>query len=317
MNRTRETTLVTGGAGFIGSELTAQLAAAGRRVVVLDNLSVGRRENLDGLPADRVRLVVGDIRDREVLASLLPEISIVFHLACVNLRHALVAPRDAHDVNATATLDLLIAAREAGVSRFVHVSSSEVYGSACAETMSEDHPTRPTTAYGASKLAGEAYARAFCETYAFPVVVVRPFNSFGPRSHHEGTSGEVIPRFLVRALAGQPLTIFGDGGQTRDFTFVDDTARGILMAGSTDTAIGRTINIGSGREVSVQALADAVRSVAGRPDVTVTHLEPRPGDIGRQRADIGLAQRLLGFEARVSFHDGLQRLRDWILQGAL
>lgn len=216
------TILVTGGAGFIGSELVMQLAATGHRVVVLDSLIAGFRENLDSLPTDRVRLVVGDFRDPAVVASALRDVSVVFHLACINLRRALVAPREAHDVNATATLDLLVAARSAGVKRFVHVSSSEVYGSACGASIGEDHPTHPTTAYGASKLAGEAYARAFWQTYACPTVVVRPFNSFGPRSHHEGTSGEVIPRFLLRAMAGQPLVIPGDGQQSRDFTFVSD-----------------------------------------------------------------------------------------------
>ena len=147
--------LVTGGAGFIGSELTAQLVASGRRVIVLDNLSTGLAANLDGLPANSVRLVRGDVRDRDLVESLMRRVSTVFHLACVNLRHALVSPRDAHDVNATGTLTVLEAARAAGVSRFVHVSSSEVYGPARAPAISESHPMMPTTAYGASKLAGK------------------------------------------------------------------------------------------------------------------------------------------------------------------
>ncbi len=307
----RETALVTGGAGFIGSELTAQLAAAGHRVVVLDSLVTGRRENLDGLPADRVRLVVGDVRDGDVVTSVLRDVSIVFHLACVNLRRAFVAPREAHEVNATATLDLLIAARAAGVARFVHVSSSEVYGTACAAAMSEDHPTRPTTAYGASKLAGEAYARAFFETTSFPAVVVRPFNSFGPRGHHEGTSGEVIPRFLLRALAGRELVVFGDGEQTRDFTYVTDTARGIFLAGHIEAAAGRTVNIGTGRETSVRMLAEHAAAAADRPDVTVVHVGARPGDVLRQCADTTLAGRLLGFTPEVTLEQGLRRLVEW------
>jgi UDP-glucose 4-epimerase len=303
--------LVTGGAGFIGSELVRQLVAAGHSVIVLDNLATGRRAHLEALPPDRVRLVVGDVRDRAVVARLLAEdVSIVFHLACVNLRHALTAPRDAHDVNATATLDLVIAAREAGVPRFVHVSSSEVYGSAQAARIAEDHPTMPTTAYGASKLAGEAYVRAIGETSGYPVVVVRPFNSFGPRSHHNGTSGEVIPRFLVRAMAARPLVVFGDGRQSRDFTHVIDTTRGILLAGTTDAAVGRTINIGSGREIGVLDIARAIAALTGDA-VTIEHAPPRPGDIARQCADTALARGLLGFEPRVSFEAGLCDLLGW------
>ena len=306
-----ETILVTGGAGFIGSELTTQLVEAGHTVIVLDSLATGRRENLAHVPAHRLRLVVGDIRDGQLVRSILRGVSTVFHLACVNLRQSIGAPRDSHDVNATATLDLLEAARDAGVSRFVHVSSSEVYGSAREDSIREDHPTLPTTAYGASKLAGEAYARAYGETHGFPVVVVRPFNSFGPRSHHEGTSGEVIPRFVLRAMAGRPLVIFGDGSQSRDFTYVADTARGILLAGTADAAIGRTINIGSGRDVSIAALAHACATAAGRPDSPVVREAPRPGDIERQRADTALARELLGFTPTVSLESGLERLCDW------
>ena len=162
--------LVTGGAGFIGSELTTQLVAAGHEVVVLDNLSTGRWANIEGLPSERLILTIGDVRDRGAVAAAVHDVSIVFHLAVINLRHALLHPRDAHDVNATGTLNVLEAARKAGVTRFVHVSSSEVYGSAVRPTMSEEHPTMPSTVYGASKLAGEALARAFSGTYGLSLI---------------------------------------------------------------------------------------------------------------------------------------------------
>lgn len=307
--------LVTGGAGFIGSELTAHLVAAGYEVVVVDNLSVGRAANLDDLPQARVRLVEGDVRDGAGLAAAFVGVGVVFHLACVNLRHALLAPRDAHDVNATGTLNVLEAARAAGVRRFVHVSSSEVYGSARRPVIDEDHPTLPTTAYGASKLAGEAYARAFFGTYGYPVTVVRPFNAFGRRSHHEGTSGEVIPRWMRQAMAGRPLVVTGDGLQSRDFTHVSDTARGILLAGTADGTIGRTINIGSGQETTLLELARAVGAACDCPDVEVEHAPPRAGDIARQRADVTLARTLLGFEPRVTLDEGLRDLRVWIGAG--
>lgn len=306
-----ETVLVTGGAGFVGSELVDQLVASGRQVIVLDSLVNGKRENLAGLAPGAVRLVVGDIRDDDLLGTLLPGVSTVFHLACLGLRHSLRSPEENHAVNATGTLRLVGAARAAGVERFVHVSTSEVYGTARAVPMGEDHPTAPTTVYGAAKLAGEAYARALHSTHGFPVVIVRPFNSFGPRCHHEGDSGEVIPRFLLRALAGRPMVIFGDGAQTRDFTHVTDTARGTLLAGLAEEAVGRTINLGSGRETSIADLASAVARLAGRPGAGIVHDAPRPGDVRRLCADAALARRLLGWEPRVTLEDGLARLRDW------
>ncbi len=301
--------LVTGGAGFIGSELTTQLVAAGHEVVVLDNLSTGRWANIEGLPSERLILTIGDVRDRGAVAAAVHDVSIVFHLAVINLRHALLHPRDAHDVNATGTLNVLEAARKAGVTRFVHVSSSEVYGSAVRPTMSEEHPTMPSTVYGASKLAGEALARAFFGTYGYPVTVVRPFNSYGRRSHHEGTSGEVIPRWMRRALAGQSLVVTGVGLQSRDFTHVSDTARGIVMAGASDQTIGRTINIASGRERTLLELADAVAAACDLTRVVLEHAPPRAGDILRQCADISMAREALGFEPRVTFADGLRDLR--------
>jgi UDP-glucose 4-epimerase len=309
----RERVLVTGGAGFIGSELVRQLVEAGHRVVVLDNLTTGRRENLAGLPTARVELVTGDLRDAARLPGLLRGATHVFHLACLGVRHSIHSPLENHDVNATATLSLLAAARSAGVARFVHVSSSEVYGSASVVPMTEDHPTRPTTVYGASKLAGECYARAYHATWGFPSVVVRPFNTYGPRGHHEGDSGEVIPRFLLRALAAEPLVVFGDGCQTRDFSHVSDTARGILSAGFAEGVVGETLNLGSGRETAVLALAGAVADVTGRTP-RVVHEAARPGDVRRHLAGVERARNLLGYEPRIPLHEGLAALRDWYLE---
>ncbi len=303
--------LVTGGAGFIGSELVRQLADAGGRVVVVDNLVNGKRENLDGVLGDRVDLVVADVRDGQGLAPLLRDTDVVFHLACLGVRHSIHSPAENHEVNAAATLELLGAARAAGVGRFVCVSSSEVYGPARWAPMTEEHPTFPMTVYGASKLAGECYTRAFFQTHGYPTVVIRPFNSYGPRCHHEGDSGEVIPKFLLRCLAGLPLMVFGDGTQTRDFTYVSDTARGILLAGLSPEAVGATINVGSGREITIGDLAREVAEVAGRPGAAVVHEAPRPGDVVRLYADAARARRELGFETRVAIREGLTRLRDW------
>ncbi len=309
----RKRILVTGGAGFIGSELVTQLAAAGHQVIAVDNLVNGKRANLTHLADADVKLAEVDIRDRDAMARLLRGVELVYHLACLGVRHSLHDPFENHDVNATGTLILLDLARRAAVPRFVYVSSSEVYGTARWAPMTEEHPTYPMTVYGGGKLAGECYTRAFWESYRYPTVVVRPFNSFGPRSHHEGDSGEVIPKFMLRAMAVKPMVIFGDGSQTRDFTYVSDTARGIMLAGMIDAAIGGTFNLGQGREISINELARTVAAVIGKPDAPVIHDEPRPGDVLRLYADSARAQHVLGFAPTVSLREGLQRLREWYL----
>lgn len=230
--------LVTGGAGFVGAALVEQLAAVSP-VRVLDDLSTGRADSVVGIRG--VELRVGSVLDEDAVNAALDGIDVVYHLASRGVRRSIHAPRETHNVNATGTLTLLEASRHAGIRRFVCVSSSEVYGSAQTVPMNELHPTLPNTVYGGSKLAAEAYARVYHHTYGLPTVTVRLFNTYGPGSHHEGDSGEVIPKFLLRAHNGLPPIIFGDGGQTRDFTFVTDIARGIVAAAETDAAIGEVI----------------------------------------------------------------------------
>jgi UDP-glucose 4-epimerase len=305
------TVLVTGGAGFIGSSLVRALLADGATVRVVDNLINGKRSNLEEVLGERATLYADDIRDVERMSALMAGVDVVFHLACLGVRHSIHSPIENHEVNATATLHLLGIARSADVKRFVYVSSSEVYGTAKTVPMTELHPTYPMTVYGASKLAGECYTRAYYETYGYETVVVRPFNSYGMRSHHEGDSGEVIPKFLLRSMAGKPMVIFGDGTQTRDFTFVTDTARGILLAGTSPAAVGQTINLGSNYEITINELAEKVKAVVGNPNAQVVYDEPRPGDVLRLYADSRKAGELLGFEAQVPLEEGLRQLKAW------
>ena len=303
--------LITGGAGFIGSELVSQLACQNTEIIVVDNLVNGKRENIKDVLSDKVSLTVVDIRDDEEMRRLLDGIDVVFHLACLGVRHSIHSPKENHEVNSTASLALLARAREAQVKRFVYISSSEVYGTAINVPMTEEHPPFPHTVYGSSKLGGDCYTRAYWKTYGFPTVVVRPFNCYGPRSHHEGDSGEVIPKFLLRAMANLPMIIFGNGNQTRDFTYVSDTARGILLAGILDDAVGETINIGQGSEISINDLARLIAAEIGKPDAPVEHIESRPGDVLRLYADTKKARKLLDFQPEVALRQGLRELKHW------
>ncbi|MCA9236060.1 MAG: NAD-dependent epimerase/dehydratase family protein [Planctomycetales bacterium] len=295
--------LVTGGAGFIGSHLVDQLSDC--RVRVLDNLTTGKEANLAGANCEFVR---GDILDRTLVAELMRDADVVFHLACRGVRHSIGNPVESHLVNAEGTLRLLVEAHRAGVERFVHVSSSEVYGTARYAPMDEQHPTFPETVYGAAKLAGEAYVRAYRQTYGLPTVVVRPFNNFGPRSHHEGDSGEVIPRFAVWALNGKPPVIFGDGSQTRDFIYVEETAAWLRRAAECDELVGQTVNLGSGVETSVAELATMIYEEVGRADLRPEFQPRRPGDVDRHLAHVQLARDVLDFKTRINVREGIGRL---------
>ena len=300
--------LVTGGAGFIGSHLVDQLIAEGCRVRVLDNLVNGKLENLsENLKVSNCEFVHGSIADPLDVERAMSGIDLVFNLACLGVRHSLTHPFENHKVNAEGTLILLDAAYRAKVERFIHCSTSEVYGTAEYVPMPESHPTRPCTVYGAGKLAGESYAMAYYKTYGLPTTVIRPFNTYGPRSHHEGDAGEMIPKSIVRALNGENILIFGDGAQSRDFTYVEDTARGLVAAAQSHEMIGRIFNIGSNFEISIKDLAYKLIEMIDHGKSSVKFMSDRPGDVGRLYADPSRFMELGQWRPLVDFHSGLEK----------
>jgi UDP-glucose 4-epimerase len=304
--------LVTGGAGFIGSHLVDFLAAAGCRVRVLDNFRNGKRENLAAAEqTGRVEVVRGDITEAAICEQAMHGIGAVFHLACLGVRHSLHDPLENHEVNALGTLNLLLAARKARVGRFLYMSTSEVYGAALSFPLTEEAATWPTTVYGASKLAGEHYAAAFHICHGVPVVRVRPFNNYGPRAHFAGDSGEVIPRFILRALAGQPPVIFGDGSHTRDFLYVRDCAEALVAIAECDALVGDLVNLGYGEEIRIDEVARLVLEATGRQDLTAVHEADRPGDVPRLWVDAAKLRGATGFRPRTSPAAGLAATMDY------
>ncbi|MFL5885343.1 MAG: GDP-mannose 4,6-dehydratase [Thermoleophilaceae bacterium] len=307
--------VVTGGAGFIGSHVMDRLVAVGASAVALDDLSVGREDNLEQAIAGGAELIVGDIRDEDTMSEVLEGADVVIHMACDNLRASLGNPRKTHEVNGTGTLVTALAAVRRGVKRFVYVSTSESYGSAVQLPMPETHPLMPTTVYGASKAYGELCAQACMRTYGLPVTVIRPFNSYGPREHATGNSAEVIPKFVGRLAAGKPPVIFGDGSQTRDFTWVEETAVGIVAVTECDALVGEAVNVAHGEEVTIKEIYDLLCDVMG-VDVEAEIAEPRPGDVARHWADTTKAREHAGYEARIPIREGLERYVEWATRGA-
>jgi UDP-glucose 4-epimerase len=299
--------LVTGGAGFIGSHLVDYLVGKGCSVTVLDNFRNGKHENLaEAGRTGRLKVIEGDVTDAPTCLRAMGSCTdAVFHLACLGVRHSLHNPMENHQVNAMGSLQVLLAARRAGVGRFVYVSTSEVYGAAIAFPLTEQAATWPTTVYGASKLAGEHYAAAFGTCYGMPVIRVRPFNNYGPRAHFEGDSGEVIPRFILRALAGENPVIFGDGSHTRDFLYVKDCAEALAAIAECDALVGNVVNLGYGEEVRIDALARLVLEAVGRADLQPVYVDDRPGDVPRLWVDPKKLRGATSFRPRTALAAGL------------
>ncbi len=303
---------VTGGAGFIGSHLVDALMDMGCYVRVVDNLSNGKLANLNQHKRNRrFDFVKGSVLNSSLMAKTMKGFDIVFHLACLGVRHSIKHPFDNHRVNAEGALIVLENTYQQKIKKFVYCSSSEVYGDAKVIPMPESHPTHPHTVYGASKLAGEAYARAYDRAYGLNTTIVRLFNTFGPRSHYEGDAGEIIPKAIVRALSNKPILIFGDGQQTRDFTFVHDSAQALIEAAKNPMATGKTFNAGSNFEISMKQVANLILKLIPGSRSKIEFLEKRPGDVRRLYADPTKFCRLTGWKPQSSFKEGLIKTVEW------
>jgi UDP-glucose 4-epimerase len=307
--------LVTGGAGFIGSNLVHALVERGDAVRVFDDLSTGRLSNLGDLLGE-VDVVEGDLRDPDALARAIRGVGVVFHLgALASVARSVADPRSTHEVNVTGTINVLLAAREAGCERVVFASSSAVYGEQTTFPLHEGLMCRPISPYGASKLAGERYLGAFHDSYGLATVALRFFNVFGPRQDPAGEYAAVVPRFVGRSLAGEPVTIYGDGEQSRDFVFVGDVVRACLLAAEAQSeAWGGAFNVATGERRTVNELAAAIAGIVGPGLPEPVHEDARPGDVRESHADVMEADRLLGYVPEIDFGLGLRRTVAWFAE---
>ena len=306
----KELALVTGGLGFIGSHLVEGLLAAGWPVRVLDDLSTGLASNLAHLsPAPEV--IVGDVGNPDAVARAMQGVGVVFHLAALaSVQRSVEAPAESHRVCATGTLHVLDAARRSGVRRVVYAASASAYGIPDGQTQSEATPLRPLSPYAAAKLAGEVYCEAFTATYGLETVRLRFFNIFGPRQRADSPYSGVIAIFTAALTAGRTPTIFGDGLQTRDFTYVTDVVQALLLAAEKPGVSGEVFNVGTGRGTSLLDLIAALNRLLGT-SVAPRHVAARAGDIRHSRADVGKARELLGYEPKISFVEGLGMTLAW------
>ncbi len=303
-----ETFLVTGGDGFIGSHLVERLLHDGARVRVLDNLVARNGANLDylkTLDSGRLETVIDDIRDLSACRRACQGVDYVFHQAALgSVPRSIEDPLATHETNATGTLNMLLAAKEAGVKRFVWASSSSVYGDKGDEAKSETLPVSPISPYGASKTAGEDYAQVFYRTFGLATVSLRYFNVFGPRQDPEGDYAAVIPKFITAMLAGRRPVIYGDGRQSRDFTYVGNVVDGNLAAITAPEAPGKIINLANGDRHDLLDLVARLNRLIGQ-ELEPIFAPPRPGDIVHSMADVSLARTILGYTARIDYDQGL------------
>jgi nucleoside-diphosphate-sugar epimerase len=303
--------LVTGGAGFIGSHIAAALMADGARVRVLDDLSTGHRENIEEIGGD-LDFVHGSVADEELLNKALDSVEVVFHEAAIpSVPRSVEAPRQTHIASVDGTFSLLVAARDRKVRRVVYAASSSAYGDQPTLPKAEQMLPDPLSPYAVAKLVGEYYCQVFTRVYGLETVSLRYFNVFGPRQDPGSQYSGVVSRFISTLLSNERPVIYGDGEQSRDFTYIDNVVSANLKAASAKDAAGKVINVANGERITLNELLAELKDLTGKQDVTAEYREPRVGDVRHSLADITLARQFLDYESKVGLREGLQRTIDW------
>lgn len=296
--------LVTGGAGFIGSHIVERLVAMGKSVRVFDNFSFGSKENLNGI-GERVEILSGDLLDLDAVQRAMKGVQVVFHQAALrSVPFSVEHPSLVNRVNVEGTLNVLTAARDAKVGRVVFASSSSVYGEEKKLPSSEQQLLHPISPYAVSKLAGEHYCNAFTRLYGLETVSLRYFNVFGPRQDPNSQYAAVIPRFILRAMRGEPLEVHGDGLQSRDFTYIENVVDANLLAAATREGVGGVFNVGQNRAYALLDLIDVLRYLL-KTELRWFHTEARSGDVRHTLADLSQSRRCLDYQPRISFEEGI------------
>ncbi|HZE68206.1 MAG TPA: SDR family oxidoreductase [Pyrinomonadaceae bacterium] len=303
--------LVTGGAGFIGSHIAAGLLASGARVRIIDDLSTGYRDNLDELGGD-IDFVQGSVADESVLRRALSDVELVFHEAAIpSVPRSVDNPRQTHVACVEATFSLLLAAREKRVRRIIYAGSSSAYGDQPTLPKTEGMLPEPLSPYAVAKLVGEYYCQVFTRVYGLETLTLRYFNVFGPRQDPSSPYSGVISRFISALFTDQRPVIYGDGEQSRDFTYIDNVVSANLKAAETARGIGQIINIANGERTSLNQLLEELIYLTGKSDVTPDYQPPRAGDVKHSLADITCGRELLGYEPHVDLRTGLRKTIEW------
>ncbi|HKG46807.1 MAG TPA: SDR family oxidoreductase [Pyrinomonadaceae bacterium] len=305
------TVLITGGAGFIGSHIAAALMASGARVRVLDDLSTGHRENLEEIGGD-LDFIEGSVADDALLNKVLEGVEVVFHEAAIpSVPRSVEAPRQTHVASVDGTFSLLMAARDNRVRRVVYAASSSAYGDQPTLPKAEQMLPDPLSPYAVAKLVGEYYCQVFTRVYGLETVSLRYFNVFGPRQDPGSQYSGVVSRFISTLLSGERPVIFGDGEQSRDFTYIDNVVAANVSAATSKGASGKVINVANGQRITLNQLLAELKDLTGKQDVTAEYRDPRVGDVKHSLADISLAREFLGYESKVDLREGLQRTIEW------
>lgn len=303
--------LVTGGAGFIGSNLADELVRRGARVTIIDNLITGFRENLDEIDGE-FDFIEGDINDDTVVRPAMEGVDTVYHEAALpSVPRSVDDPLETHHACVNGTLNLLMAAKAANVRRFVYAASSSAYGDQPTLPKVETMRADPMSPYAVAKLTGEFYCRSFHKVYGLETISLRYFNVFGPRQNPSSMYSGVISRFVDALMTGEQPVIYGDGEHSRDFTYIDNVVNANIKASETDLGLGETINIANGERITLNQLLDTLKKITEKPDVTARCEAPRTGDVRDSQADISRAVEWLGYEKLVGLEDGLRRTIDW------